>query len=273
MLLVAGIEYCGTHYCGWQDQLNHQPTIQAYVETALTNIANHPIKTICAGRTDSKVHALQQVIHFESSADRDLNEWQQGTNALLPNDIRMQWIKTVPDDFSARFSAYARRYMYLLNNQSSAQGVLHDRSTWVRNTLDVAKMNEACQYLLGTKDFSAFRAASCSAPSPVRTITIAEVKQLEHWIWFTIEGNAFLHHMVRNIMGALLSIGKGQRDAQWIEALLEGKKREHGAPTAPAQGLYLCAVKYPEAFAIPEIDPTAFPVILETLKAQYQNRA
>jgi len=245
MRIALGLSYEGTAYCGWQYQEN-VPSIQACLESALGKVANHPIRVICAGRTDKGVHALEQVVHFETDSIRDARAWLLGTNANLPADIRIQWAREVSADFHARFSAIARAYRYVIYNHRTPTALLRNHVTIFHKPLDEKSMQEAANYLVGEHDFSSYRAAQCQAKSPVRTVTLLEVKRESNFIFIDIKANAFLHHMVRNITGVLLSIGSGKQPVLWAKQVLEARDRTEGDVTAPANGLYLVQVTYPE---------------------------
>lgn len=250
MRIALGIEYNGSAYHGWQDQ-NNALTIQPVLEKALSEFANHDLRIICAGRTDAGVHALNQVIHFDTTAERTDRGWVLGPNANLPSDISIRWMRKVPDDFSARFSALSRSYRYLINNQSIRSPLMHRRATWYFEPLDADRMHTAAQFLLGEQDFSAYRASRCQSNRPFRNVRHLSVKREGDRVIVDVTANAFLYHMVRNIVGALLEVGTGRRDVSWTKELLEGRVRAKGANTAPADGLYLVDVAYPEEYGIP----------------------
>lgn len=253
MKIVLGIEYQGTHYCGWQRQ-KHCESVQAQVERALTEIAAHDVNLHCAGRTDTGVHAVGQVVHFETSVDRPLKAWVQGANTKLPGDVRIAWAKPIGDDFHARFSAFARQYRYVIYNRAVHSAVLHNRVTWESYKLDEKQMHQAAQALIGEQDFSAFRAAQCQAEHAMREVQKICVSRHGDMVFIDIRANAFLHHMVRNISGTLIEIGKGNKPVEWVAELLEGKDRTLAAPTAPASGLYFVNAFYPEKFDIHEVE-------------------
>ncbi len=258
MRIALGIEYLGAAYCGWQKQQDCLG-VQFYLEQALAKIACAPIEVFCAGRTDKGVHALGQVVHFDSPVERPTSAWVQGVNSHLPPDIRVLWQRNVNDDFHARFSAQARRYRYLLLNQSVRSGVFHQHYAWSGYALDVSAMNAAMQLLLGEHDFSSFRAAECQAKHPRRSVLEASCYRQGDLVVFDIEANAFLHHMVRNMVGSLLWVGRGNKPVEWIAELLAARDRKLAAPTAEAQGLYLTQVRYPapwDDFPVPEQKPS-----------------
>lgn len=253
MKIALGIEYAGCHYLGWQKQ-DISPTIQEVLETALSEIANDDIKVICAGRTDTGVHALQQVVHFETNAERDYEAWLLGTNTRLPNDIAVTWALNVDGDFHARFSAESRTYQYLILNRRARPAVFNGLVTWEKQKLDYESMKQASRSLIGEHDFTSFRASACQAKSPIRTIEKLEINQIGGWYLITISANAFLHHMVRNISGVLMAIGKGKKEIDWAAEVLAAKDRKAGGVTAPPDGLYLTNIKYPAKYIIPNPD-------------------
>ncbi|MGF1644663.1 MAG: tRNA pseudouridine(38-40) synthase TruA [Thiotrichales bacterium] len=247
---ACGVEYDGSAYRGWQ-RLSHAPTVQAEVERALGRVVDHPLGVVCAGRTDTGVHATGQVIHFETEAPRDERALLLGGNSNLPEDVAFSWVKAVPPEFHARFSALARSYRYVIANRSTRSALLSRRVAWVRAPLDAGRMHEAAQALLGEHDFSSFRAAGCQAKHPIRALTRLNVWRSADFVYLDVEANAFLHHMVRNIAGVLIEIGMGAKPVSWTGELLALRQRELAAPTARPQGLYLTAVRYPEQFGLP----------------------
>ncbi len=251
MKIALGIEYAGCHYFGWQKQ-DITPTIQETLEAALSEVADEEIRVVCAGRTDTGVHALQQVVHFETTSQRESKSWLLGTNAKLPKDIAVTWVLDVDDDFHARFSAEERTYQYIIFNRRARPAILNGLVTWQHKPLDFQRMKEAAKCLVGEHDFSSFRAVSCQANSPVRTIYQLNINQLDGWFVITIRANAFLHHMVRNIAGVLMAIGTGKEDVSWAEQVLAEKDRTAGGVTAKPDGLYLVNIKYPEKYTIPK---------------------
>lgn len=253
MRYAAGVEYQGTRYAGWQRQ-HHAVTVQGEVERALSKIANEPIEVICAGRTDSGVHGLGQVIHFDSEQDRNLRAWCQGTNTHLPADISLRWVKAVDEGFSARYSALSRHYRYLIIDGRTRSGLFGDRVYWSRYSLDHECMHEAAQSLLGEQDFSSFRAAACQSHSPMRNVMQISVQRRQAFLAIDIQANAFVHHMVRNIAGALMAVGSQQRPIEWMAQLLAVKDRTQAGVTAPAHGLYFMSVDYPSEYAFPVSD-------------------
>ncbi len=254
MRIAAGIEYNGSHYHGWQTQ--HSPqlnTIQSNCEAALARVADHPLTITCAGRTDKGVHALEQVIHFDTTAERSMYAWVTGSNHYLPSDIRLLWACKVNDDFHARYSALARRYRYLIYNHSVRPALMHQRVSWYPYPLDEAAMSTATQYLLGEHDFSAFRGADCQAKTTQRRVDYIEITRNHHYIGLDIEANAFLHHMVRNIVGVLLEIGRDVRAPEWAQEVLLSRQRNCAGITAAPDGLYLTRVNYPPEWQLPQI--------------------
>ncbi len=257
--IALGFEYLGTSYVGWQTQPT-RPSVQALAEAALSAVAAGPVSLVCAGRTDAGVHAWGQVAHFDTHAERTMRAWMLGANAQLPKDISVSWARPVPAHFHARYSAEARIYRYLILNRQTRSALCARRVTWVHRPLDERAMARAAALLEGEHDFSAFRAAGCQAKSPIRRMARLVVWREGDWITIEATANAFLHHMVRNIAGLLIVIGKGEAPPQWAAQVLAGRDRRHAAPTAPADGLYLWAVRYPEAFALPGPSPNAPPV-------------
>ena len=250
MRIALGIEYDGAANFGWQRQ-REVPSIQQHLETALSKVAAQPIELQCAGRTDAGVHATGQVVHFDCDADRPLKAWTMGVNANLPPTIAVTWAQHVQADFHARFSATHRRYRYVIYNHKARPAILHQGITHMHKPLDEALMHEAAQSLLGEQDFSAFRASLCQSKTPFRNVTQVTVYRQHDYVVMDIQANAFLHHMVRNIIGSLAMIGSKQRPVEWISELLAGKDRSKAAPTAKPNGLYLVEVSYPEQFGIP----------------------
>jgi len=250
MKYAIGVEYSGAAYCGWQRQ-PHCDSIQQNLETALGFVANHPVELVCAGRTDAGVHAVAQVAHFESSAERSQRAWLLGANCQLPRDIRLQWVTPVPDDFHARFSATARSYRYIILNADVPSALFHDCSSWEFRPLDQDAMHECAQVLLGEHDFSAFRAAGCQAKSASRNIHEISILRQDQLIYLDIKANAFLYHMVRNIAGSLIAVGKGKRDSDWFAEILAARDRNQADMTAPAAGLYFLQAWYEPQFKLP----------------------
>ena len=250
MKYAACIEYDGSAYFGWQYQ-DHAPSVQGDVEAAISKVANHPVKVVCAGRTDTGVHGVGQIIHFESEADRSIDSWQFGTNSNLPGPVVMRWVKLVDDSFHARFSAGARRYRYIVLNRGTRPAILNKRVAWHRRPLDHESMQAASQYLLGEQDFTSLRAAGCQAKHAVRTIHDINVTRQGDFICLDVKANAFLYHMVRNIAGTLFVIGEGKQPVEWLPELMKKQDRREAGATAPPGGLYFVHVDYPEQFDLP----------------------
>ena len=248
--IALGVEYAGTAYFGWQRQAAG-PTVQGSVEQALSRVADHPVTVVCAGRTDTGVHATGQVVHFDSPAVRLPENWVRGANAQLPADIRVQWARQVDAAFHARFSARRRHYRYIILNRPEPTALLHDRVCHERLPLDVPRMQAGAGHLLGEHDFTSLRAAACQARSPVRTVQRLEVARAGNWIYLDVTANAFLHHMVRCIAGMLIAVGRGEQEPQWVAQVLAARDRTLGGVNAPACGLYLARVEYPPEFGIP----------------------
>lgn len=225
--------------------------MQAELETALSSIADHPLATVVAGRTDAGVHAYGQVVHFDSPAPRSAYAWTLGTNARLPPDVSLRWIKPVAADFDARRSAVSRHYRYVIHNHRARSALLGDRSGWFTPALDAAAMHRAAQALIGEHDFSAFRAAECQSKTPMRRLQAIRVWRSGDFVVADVQGNAFLHHMVRNIVGVLIEIGQGRRAESWSGEVLAGRDRRLAGITAPAAGLYFVGPEYPSRFDLP----------------------
>jgi len=247
---AAGLEYDGRAYSGWQIQ-PALATVQDVVQRAFSRVADSTVDCTCAGRTDAGVHALAQVLHFDSEAARGERGWRLGANSYLPPDVSVAWVREVPAHFHARFSALARSYRYLIFNRDSRSALAAGRATWQRRPLDVSRMHAAAQVLMGEHDFSAFRAIECQARSPVRRVEHVEVARRGEWVTLDITANAFLHHMVRNVAGLLMSVGHGESPPERVAAVLATRDRKTNAATAPPDGLYLAAVRYPAEFGIP----------------------
>ncbi|EQA14835.1 tRNA pseudouridine(38-40) synthase TruA [Glaesserella parasuis] len=252
MKIALGIEYDGCRYCGWQRQ-QYVDSVQQRLEEALSVIANSSCEVFCAGRTDAGVHATGQVVHFDTDVNRPMQSWCLGTNAHLPEDIVVKWAIGVSDDFHARFSALARRYRYVIYNNKLRSAILPKGISHYHYSLDHEKMHEAGRFLLGENDFSSFRAAKCQSHTPWRNVHHLIVSRHQDYIILDIQANAFVHHMVRNIVGSLIEVGRGDKPVEWIKWLLEKRDRTLAAPTAKAEGLYLVEVIYPEKFSIPQM--------------------
>lgn len=250
------LEYDGSAFNGWQAQKSPRvPTVQESLEAALSRIANHPVKVVCAGRTDTGVHASGQIVHFDSPSARPEKAWVQGTNALLPGSISVLWAKTIDAGFHARFSALSRRYRYLILNHRVRPALLRNLVTPWPFPLDAALMTEGGAHLLGELDFTSYRGAACQSPTPMRNVMRLEASRHGEFVVVDIQANAFLLHMVRNIVGVLLEIGEGRRPPEWAREVLERRDRGAGAATAPPTGLYLVQVRYPSRYGLPEAEP------------------
>jgi len=247
--IVLGLEYDGGGFAGWQWQTGRR-TVQASVEEALSKIANHPVTAVCAGRTDAGVHALEQVVHFDTEAQRPTHAWRLGGNSHLPEDVRILWVKPAIGDFHARYSAIARFYRYVILNQPIKSALARHQVTWCYAPLDAGAMHKAAQHLVGNHDFSSFRAHGCQSKSPYRIMHFIDVYRQGDRVLMDICANAFLHHMVRNIAGVLMAIGAGKKPEDWTLALLAEKNRSLAAVTAPPDGLYLGGVLYPKDYGL-----------------------
>ncbi|MFT6986635.1 MAG: tRNA pseudouridine38-40 synthase [Psychromonas sp.] len=252
MRIALGIEYDGAAYYGWQRQ-KEVISVQEELEKALSVVANHTVIVNCAGRTDAGVHGTGQVVHFETQANRKDVAWTLGVNANLPDDIAVRWVKHVDQSFHARFSATARRYRYIIHNGRFRPGILRTGLSHYHTPLDAELMQQAGQYILGHQDFTSFRALHCQANSPLRCIEYLEITRRNNFIIIDIKANAFLHHMVRNIAGSLIEVGRGNQPVDWLKTLLSYKDRSKAAATAKPGGLYLVAVDYPEEFDLPKL--------------------
>lgn len=248
--IALGVEYDGAAFSGWQMQA-HARSVQAEVERALSRVAAHPVRVTCAGRTDAGVHATHQVVHFDTSAERPHRAWLMGGNANLPGSVALRWVREVDESFSARFSATARSYRYVILSQALRPALLRDRVSWTYKALDAQRMHAAGQALLGEHDFTSFRAVACQAKHPLRTLHRLSVRRAGDYLYLDVEANAFLHHMVRNIAGTLMAIGTGERPPEWAAEVLAARDRTVAGITAPAEGLYLVGVRYPEQYGIP----------------------
>lgn len=257
--LALGIEYDGSRYYGWQRQ-NEVRSVQEKLEKALSKVADHPVVVFCAGRTDAGVHGTGQVVHFETTSPRADAAWTLGVNANLPDDIAVRWVKAVPDEFHARFSATARRYRYVIYNHRLRPAILGNGITHYYHPLDAEKMQRAGQALIGENDFTSFRAVQCQSRTPWRNVMHLKVTRHGPYVVVDIKANAFVHHMVRNIVGSLMEIGTGNQPEEWMATLLTAKDRKLAAATAKAEGLYLVAVDYPSHFALPQ--PALGPLFL-----------
>ncbi|RJT45369.1 tRNA pseudouridine(38-40) synthase TruA [Rahnella woolbedingensis] len=258
--VALGVEYNGSAYFGWQRQ-NDAASVQECLEKALSRVANSPIVVLCAGRTDAGVSATGQVVHFDTPVLRKDAAWTMGVNTHLPKDIAVRWCANVSEDFHARFSATARRYRYVIYNNRYRSAILHTGVTHVHMPLDVEKMQLAGQALLGENDFTSFRASQCQSRTPWRYVMHLNVSRHGHYVVVDIKANAFVHHMVRNIVGSLVEIGAGNQPVSWMSELLAAKDRNLAAATGKSEGLYLVSVDYPEKFLLPQV--SMGPLFLE----------
>lgn len=254
--IALQVEYDGSEFCGWQRQSSPPlPSVQAAVEQALSRIADHAVRVHCAGRTDAGVHATAQIVHFDAATDRGPKAWVRGGNSHLPAGVRIRWAGAVDDEFHARFSAFSRRYRYVMLESEVAPALLHRQITHVRGNLDERRMQRAAEALPGEQDFSAFRAAGCQSNTPFRCINHVHVFRQGAFLVLDISANAFLQHMVRNIAGALIAVGRGDKPEGWVAELLAGRDRRLASATASPCGLYLVEVGYPERFGLPQVAP------------------
>ena len=254
MRVAAIVEYDGSGFCGWQLQ-DDVRTVQGAIERAIGVVANESIRVITAGRTDTGVHATGQVIHFDTSANRNPRSWVRGINSNLPQDVVVLWAQDVDDDFHARFRATGRHYQYVILNRPVPPAYLNGKVTWDYRPLDVERMQAAATLLTGTHDFSSFRTVHCQARDPVRELRTLTIQRKGETVLIHIYANAFLHHMVRNIAGVLMTIGAGEREPVWAQEVLAARDRTLGGMTAPADGLYLTSVEYPEHYNIKQLSP------------------
>ncbi|MDH5311394.1 MAG: tRNA pseudouridine(38-40) synthase TruA [Gammaproteobacteria bacterium] len=253
MRIAIGIEYDGTGYNGWQRQKSGTG-VQEILEDALGRVADHPLEVVCAGRTDTGVHATGQVAHFDTTAERTTRSWLLGANSNLPDDVNLTWARPVPENFHARYSAVARTYRYLILNRLNRSSLYRRRAWWVHDHLDVARMQAAADLLLGERDFSAFRAAGCQARTATRELRRLDVRRNGDWLALTVTANAFLQHMVRNLAGTLVAVGSGEREPDWARFVLESGDRTLAGVAAPAHGLTLVRVDYPGELGLPSPD-------------------
>ena len=254
MRLALGISYNGQAYQGWQSQLSGQ-TIQDQLELALSKFSAHKVSTLCAGRTDAGVHGLMQVVHFDTRLDRTSSSWVRGTNSFLPRDIAVQWAQPVPDEFHCRASAQSRRYAYVLLESPVRPSIDHGRVGWAFTPLDLGAMQQAARHLLGEHDFTSFRASACQALSPVKVLQSIDITRRGAYWRFDFEANAFLHHMIRNIMGCLVSVGQGGNSPEWILDVLAARSRDAAAPTFSPDGLYFLGPVYEDHVGLPSSAP------------------
>jgi len=248
--LALGIEYDGSAFAGWQHQ-SHARTVQGDLQDALSQVADHPVELTAAGRTDAGVHALEMVAHFDTTAERPLFAWVLGANANAPAEISVLWAHPVAHDFHARHQALARRYLYRILDRRMRSALERERVSWIRHELDASHMHEAAQVLVGHHDFSAFRAAECQSPTPVRKLMDIAVERRGPYVDIQLQANAFLHHMVRNIAGSLMLVGRGERPAGWLADVLRRGDRREAGPTAPPQGLYFVGADYAAGHGLP----------------------
>jgi tRNA pseudouridine38-40 synthase len=248
--IAVGVEYDGSRFSGWQTQ-DGAPTVQVALELALSRVADAPVAVVAAGRTDAGVHAIGQVAHFDTPVRRSARAWALGANSTLPSDISVVWAMPVPAHFHARYSAESRTYRYVILNRSARPGLAARRVTWIHRPLDHERMAAAAKELLGEHDFSSFRSIECQSRTPVRRIERFAVERHGDAITLEVTANAFLHHMVRNLAGLLIAVGRGERTPADAAAILAARDRARAPATAPADGLYLAAVRYPEAFRVP----------------------
>jgi tRNA pseudouridine38-40 synthase len=244
MKIALGVEYLGTDFHGWQIQKSGLRTVQGVVEPALSKIANHPVRVFCSGRTDAGVHAQEQVIHFETETTRTDGAWLFGGNANLPSDVNFKWAKQVGDDFHARFNAHARSYEYKIHNHPVRSSLKAGYYLWEPRSLNIDEMKKAAAFLVGEHDFSCFRGSMCQAKSPIKTIEYLQIDAIDDDLIIKVKANAFLHHMVRNIVGTLLKIGRGEEKPEWMLLVLDSKDRKEAGPTAEPQGLYFIKAHY-----------------------------
>lgn len=250
MRYAIGIEYDGSAFCGWQSQAGGG-SVQDAVEAALGIVADAPTRVVCAGRTDAGVHAFSQVAHFDTEARRPDSAWVRGVNAHLPAAVAVRWVQSVPEEFHARFSARGRHYRYMLLNRPQRPGLMAGRVGWYHHPLDETAMASAATLLLGEHDFSAFRSAECQAKSPIKLLREADVRRQGNMLVFDFAASAFLHHMVRNLVGALVYVGKGAHGPDWMTDLLASRDRRRAAPTFSAAGLYFTGVDYDPTWQLP----------------------
>ena len=244
MKIALGVEYLGTDFHGWQIQKSDLRTVQGVVEPALSKIANHPVRVFCSGRTDAGVHAQEQVIHFETQTTRTEGAWLFGGNANLPSDVNFKWAKEVNDDFHARFNAHARSYEYKIHHHPVRSSLKTGYYLWEPRSLNIDDMRKAAAFLLGEHDFSCFRGSMCQAKSPIKTIEYLQIDEIGDDLIIKVKANAFLHHMVRNLVGTLLKVGRGEESIEWMLSVLDSKDRKEAGPTAEPQGLYFVKAHY-----------------------------
>ena len=262
MRIALGLEYDGSRFQGWQTQPGGG-TVQDALQAALAAIACEPVSVTCAGRTDRGVHACGQVIHFDTQAARPDTAWVRGVNGHLPESVVVHWSRRVAESFHARYSAQARTYRYVLINRAVRPALSARYAGWLHSTVEVGPMREAAGFLIGEHDFSAFRSAECQARTPVRTLHELAIERRGNRIDFVLRANAFLHHLVRNLVGALLHVGKGARSPVWVQDVLQSRDRSRAAPTFGPEGLYLESVAYAPSWILPQAEPSPLHVPLE----------
>lgn len=250
MKIAMGVEYDGSQFHGWQIQEGTR-TVQEELEKGLSKVADHPVRVHCAGRTDTGVHGLGQVVHFDTEAERPMRSWVLGGNVNMARDVSINWAQPVPEDFHARFSARARSYRYIIANRHTRSAIHRYHATWFHKPLDEARMQQGADHLLGEHDFTSFRAVACQAHSPVRTLYHLTVSREGDYLYIDVRANAFLHHMVRNIAGVLMTVGCGEAEPDWVGEVLEHRDRTQGGITARPEGLYLVKVEYAD-FDLPK---------------------
>ncbi len=253
MNLALAVSYNGASFHGWHFQNESTPTVQAHLESALSSIANEPIRVTCAGRTDAGVHATNQVVNFTTQATRQIKAWVSGTNTMLPDSISVTHATAVAEDFHARFSAVSRRYLYIIYGGDIRSALMPELMTREHRSLDVGRMHDAAQSLLGENDFTSYRAANCQSRTATRNVTAINVDRVGDLVLIDVSANAFLHHMVRNVVGVLLDVGAGNKPVAWPGELLALGDRSRGSKTAPANGLYLVGVGYGADMGIPSL--------------------
>lgn len=249
---ALGIQYLGTAYHGWQRQNSGIPTLQSALEKAVSKVANAEVELVAAGRTDKGVHAFEQVAHFDTKAVREPYNWLRGINALTPEDISVSWVQPVSETFHARFSAQRRTYRYFLSYGTVKPALLMHRAAWTYGDLALVPMQQAAEYLLGRHDFSAFRAADCQAKSPIKTLERLSIQQKDNLLLFEAQADGFLMHMVRNLVGVLVAVGKGEYPPEWAQQVLQSRDRCHSGVAMPPHGLYMASVEYDAAFTLPQ---------------------
>ena len=261
MRVALIVEYDGSQYHGWQAQTGLR-TVQQVLEDALSEVASHEVSVVCAGRTDTGVHATHQMVHFDAQNERAMRAWIHGVNSFLPKDVCVKWAKQMPDDFHARYSATARSYRYVIYNTPIRPALLRGNVTWQYRQLDHRVMHQASQFLIGEHDFTSFRSVECQSKTPMRNISHLKVTRRGDMIIIDISANAFLHHMVRNIAGVLMAAGSGRKPLAWVQDVLLAKDRRLGAETAPPYGLYLVGVTYPEKFGVTQ-NSSGLPFLID----------